>query len=209
MCDGLSRNCPKNFATILANCIPHGRRGFVDVFESFPQECGRVLDDLAQVFKHEAETKAQAMSDQQRLAYHQANSGPVMDGLHTWLQTQINEKLVEPNSGLGEAIDYMLGHWEPLTLFLRQPGAPLDNNVTERALKMAIRHRKNSLFYKSEQGAEVGDIFMSLIHTATLNQVDPFAYLTTLLRNVTDVAKHSAQWLPWNFRKNRQTSDTS
>jgi transposase len=79
MCDGLSRNYPKAFATIVANCIPHSRRAFVDVYASFPQECGRVLEDLAQVYKHEAFTKASALSAEQRLAYHQANSQPLMD----------------------------------------------------------------------------------------------------------------------------------
>jgi hypothetical protein len=206
MCDALSWNYPKNFVTVLANCIPHGRRGFVDVLDSFPQQCRRVLDDLAHVFKYEADTKT--MTAEQRLAFHQANSQPIMDTLHQWLQAQLDQKLVEPNSGLGQAIKYMLKHWQPLTLFLRQPGAPLSNNICERALKMAIRHRKNSLFYRTEKGAEVGDIFMSLIHTCSLNQVDPFVYLTALLRHPQRLAVAPTLWLPWNFRQNLQPSDT-
>ncbi len=75
---------------------------------------------------------------------------------------------MEPNSGLGKAISYMLRQWPALTLFLREPGAPLDNNLCERALKKAILHRKNSLFYKTLNGAEVGDLYMSLIHTCEL-----------------------------------------
>ena len=193
----------------MANCIPHARRNFVDVLASFPAECGRVLEDVAQIYKHDAFTKASAMSPEQRLAYHQTHSQPVMDPLHEWLQAQIDQKRVEPNSGLGEAIDYMLDRWEPLTLFLRKPGAPLDNNVCERALKTAIRHRKNSLFYKTVQGAWVGDVFMSLIHTAMLNPIDPFEYLTTLLKHGPQLAKNPAQWLPWNFRQTLQPSDTS
>ena len=65
----------------------------------------------------------------------------------------------------------MLKHWQKLTLFLRVPGPPLDNNICERALKMAIRHRKNSLFYKTLRGAAVGDLYMSLIHTCYLSGV--------------------------------------
>ena len=57
----------------------------------------------------------------------------------------------------------LLKHWIRLTLFLREAGAPLDNNVCERALKKAILHRKNSLFYKTQNGARIGDLFMSLI----------------------------------------------
>src|SRR5262249_16827737 len=100
-----------------------------------------------------------------------------MDQLHGWLKRQLDDKLTEPNSALGGAIGYMLRHWEKLTLFLRQAGAPLDNNVCERALKKAILHRKNALFYKTQNGARVGDLFMSLIYTCHLNQVNPFDHV--------------------------------
>ena len=114
---------------------------------------------------------------------------------------QIDQKKVEPNSGLGEAIRYMQKRWEPLTLFLRQPGAPLQNNITERALKMAILHRKNALFFKTENGADVGDVFMTLIHTAELSGVNPFDYLTELLRHPRQVSDNAEEWMPWNYRE--------
>ena len=96
---------------------------------------------------------------------------------------------------------YLLNHWEPLTLFLRRAGAPLDNNITERALKRAIRHRRNSLFYKTTRGAEVGDIYMSVIHTCALCGVNAFAYLQALQLHAKDVMARAAQWLPWNFHQ--------
>ena len=111
------------------------------------------------------------------------------------------DEKVEPNGGLGQAMRYMLKRWEALTLFLRQAGAPLDNNITERALKMAILHRKNSLFYKTENGARVGDILMSLIHTCRLNDVNPFDYLTALQKNKESVHVSPASWLPWNYHQ--------
>jgi len=123
-----------------------------------------------------------------------------MDRLEQWMQQQFNEHKVEPNSGLGEAIGYMQKHWSKLTLFLRQPGAPLDNNICERALKKAILHRKNALFYKTLNGAHVGDAFMSLIHTAELNDVEPFGYLVALLRHGEEVARAPADWMPWNYK---------
>jgi len=106
-----------------------------------------------------------------------------MEGLWAWCNRQFEERLVEPNSGLGEAIAYLLKHWDKLTLFLRKAGAPLDNNICERALKRAILHRKNALFYKTCNGAHVGDIFMSLIHTCQFCGADPFDYLTELQRH--------------------------
>jgi len=94
-----------------------------------------------------------------------------MDDLQKWMQEQIQQKKIEPNSGLGQAIHYMLNRWQTLTRFLSVPGAPLDNNVAERALKMAILHRKNSLSFKTLHGARIGDVHMSLIHTCELNRV--------------------------------------
>ena len=132
-----------------------------------------------------------------------------MAGLQAWLRAQFAEKKVEPNSGLGEAITYLLKHWDPLMLFLRKAGAPLDNNICERALKKAILHRKNSLFYKTRNGAQVGDLYMSLIHTCELNGANPFDYLAELQNHATELAQHPAAWMPWNYRETRQQTGTS
>jgi len=200
MCDALSRNLPKEFETILANCLTHGRRNFVKVVENFPQECRYVIEALAKVYRNDALAREQELSPEQRLRFHKAKSKPILKKLKAWFKVQLDDKKVEPNSGLGEAIRYMLKHWEKLTLFLKVPGAPLDNNLCERALKKAILHRKNSLFYKTKNGARVGDIFLSLIHTAELNGIDPFDYLTELIRHRGEIEGRTADWLPWNYR---------
>jgi hypothetical protein len=200
MCDALSRNVPKEFETILANCNSHGRRNFVDVVWNFPEQCQYVIETLAEVYKNDEITKDQNMSPEERLRFHQAESGPLMEELKLWLNDQLDEKKAEPNSGLGKAISYMLNHWEPLTLFLRVPNAPLDNNLCEQALKKAILHRKNALFYKTEHGAYIGDLFMSLIYTCNLNDVNPFDYLTALQRNSSQVFKNPENWMPWNYK---------
>lgn len=201
MCDALSRNIPAELETILANCTCHLRRQFVDVAECFPDECKHLLETLKEVYKHDAITKQQGMPDDARLAYHQEHSGGLMKSLKAWAQGLFEQKLVEPNSGLGAALNYMLKHWEPLTLFLRQTGAPLDNNIAERGLKKAIRHRRNSLFYKTLNGAHVGDVFMSLIHTAEMEGVNPLRYLTALLEHSKQVAKVPSDWMPWNYQR--------
>ncbi|MCP5084017.1 MAG: IS66 family transposase [Alphaproteobacteria bacterium] len=204
MCDALSRNYPRELETILANCLSHGRRRFVDVVESFPEEVRYVLEILAKVYKNDALARQDKLSPEQRLTFHQKESGPLMEQLHDWLERQFSEKKVEPNSSLGEAIAYMLKHWQELTLFLREPGAPLDNNICERALKKAILHRKNSLFYKTRNGARVGDIFMSLIHTAELAGANAFDYLCELLRHAEQAKADPKQWMPWNYRQTLQ-----
>jgi transposase len=152
------------------------------------------------VYRHDAVAREQGLSPAARLTYHQQHSGPLLDDLHPWLTGQLADHLVEPNSSLGQAITYLLNHWTPLTLFLRQPGAPVDNNICERALKKAILHRKNALFFKTSNGAHVGDLFMSLIHTCELEGVNPFQYLTALHRHADALAAHPTAWLPWNYQ---------
>jgi transposase len=201
MCDALARNSPKLIETLLANCLAHGRRQFTEVAESFPDECRYVLESLGAVYGFDTEAKDLGLTPEGRLTFHQTHSAPVMEDLRQWMETQFAEHKTEPNSGLGKAISYLLRHWTKLMLFLRQPGAPLDNNVVERALKKAILHRKNALFYKTMNGARVGDLFMSLIHTCELNRVNPFDYLTQLLRHPAEVAVRPAEWMPWNYRR--------
>jgi transposase len=201
MCDALSRNSPKLIETLLANCLAHGRRQFTEVADNFPDECRYVLESLGAVYGFDAEAKDLGLTPEERLTFHQTHSAPVMEDLRQWMAAQFAEHKTEPNSGLGKAISYLLRHWTKLTLFLRQQGAPLDNNVVERALKKAILHRKNALFYKTMNGARVGDLFMSLIHTCELNKVNPFDYVTELLRHPAEVAVRPAEWMPWNYRR--------
>ena len=201
MCDALSRNLPRKLKTILGHCLAHGRRQFVDVVEEFPEECRHVLEALSVPYRNDAIAQKQNLSPEERLLFHQAQSGPTMEELHAWLGRQFDERRVEPNSGLGGAISYLLNHWEKLTLFLRVAGAPLDNNICERALKKAILHRKNALFYKTCHGAHVGDIFMSLIYTCELCGVNPFDYLTELDRHAKELSANPRDWMPWNYRQ--------
>jgi uncharacterized protein YmfQ (DUF2313 family) len=201
MCDALAANVAGEFPTVVANCLAHGRRQLIDVAENFPEAARRVIEDLGKVYGHDATCRQDALSLQQRMGFHQEHSKPIMDGLRTWMTEQFDEHLVEPNSGLGKALHYLMRHWGKLTLFLREAGAPLDNNVCEQALKRAILHRKGSMFYKTAKGAEVGDIYMSLIHTCRLCNVNPFQYLQALQKRAQDVIRDAARWLPWNYRE--------
>ena len=204
MCDALSRNTPKladGAEILLANCLAHGRRQFVEVATNFPEPCRYVLEALGAVYKYDVEARAGKLSPAERLHFHQRQSGPVMEQLHRWLESQLALKHVEPNSGLGKAITYLLRHWKGLTAFLREAGAPLDNNICERALKRAVLHRKNALFYRTLHGSEVGDLFMSLIHTCELAGANAFDYLTQLQRHARELTADPSAWMPWNYRE--------
>jgi hypothetical protein len=199
MGDALTRNLPEGHEVIASNCIAHGRRKIVDEVDNYPAECRFLLDRLALVYKLDDDCKTRGASDEERLLAHQKESAPLMEEIRAHMAAEISEKRVEPNGDLGQAFNYFLKRWEKFTLFLRKAGAPLDNNIAERALKMAIRGRNNSLFYRSQRGAHVGDVYMTLIHTAKLHRKNPFHYLTALQRNYKAVADKPANWMPWNY----------
>jgi transposase len=203
MTDALASNTSHCFQVIVTYCLLHARRLFFEIKGFFPEICGRVIDDIAKIYHFEDLAKKQGLNPDQRLAFHQQQSGPVMQGLKRWLEEQWDQKQIEPNSSLGKATRYLLGHWEPLTGFLRIPAAPLDNNPSEHSLKLAILNRKNSYFFKTQNGAEVGSVLMSLIKTAIEAGANPVQYLVTLLEHARQVRKEPQLWLPWNYCEQR------
>jgi transposase len=163
--------------------LPGPRKAAVcEVVDNFPEECRFVLETQRGVYRNDALARERELSPEDRLRFHQEHSRPLMDGLHKWMEAQFAQHKTEPNSGLGKAISYLLNHWPKLTLFLEQAGAPLDNNIAERALKNAILNRKNALFYK------------------TLNGANPFDYLTELQRHAGELKQNPSEWMPWNYR---------
>jgi len=203
MSDALSRNEADEDGLIRCHCLAHGRRQFSDLEDVFPKECQVVIEALKQVFDHEDEARDQQMSPTDRLTYHQAYSQPIMDELKHWLQKQFDDRLVEPNSSLGKAIAYMQAHWDTLTRFLSIPGAPLENNVVERALKLFIRQRKNSLFYRTEHSAYIASVLTSVIATCLYAGVNALEYLVALQEHRSEVFADPAAWLPWTYATSR------
>ena len=202
MSDALAANTADEAALIRCHCLAHGRRKFSELEEVFPEECAIVVEALKQIFDHEEEVRVQQLNATERLAYHQAYSGPIMEALKQWLDTQIDKRLVEPNSSLGKAIAYLRGHWETLTRFLQVERAPLDTNIVERALKLIIRQRKNSLFYATEHSASIASMLTSLIATCLYAGVNALAYLVALQEHRPAVFRDPAAWLPWNYHTN-------
>lgn len=187
---------------IISLCLVHGRRPFLDCIKGLHDADARfVLDVISEVYEHERHCKMAKLEDKARLQYHQEHSGPKMEGLRIWLNNLYLQKKVEPNSPMGQAIRYLLRHWFWLTQFLRVPGVPLDNNFAERVLRILIRYRKASLFYRTFYGAELGDGLMSLLHTAGLGNINLFDYLNELQRQGEAVREHPMDWLPWTYQQ--------
>jgi transposase len=202
MSDALLSNAADEVALIRCHCLAHGRRKFTELEEVFPDECAVVMEALRQVFDHEEEARVQQMSAEARLRYHQQYSGPIMQGLKHWLEQQFEDRTVEPNSSLGKAFQYLLTHWQTLTRFLEVPGAPLENNIAERALKLVIRQRKNSLFYATDYSAYIASMLTSLIATCLQAGVNALEYLIALQEHRAAVFRDPAAWLPWNYHTN-------
>lgn len=198
MADALNNNIPKGLETILCNCLSHGFRKFSDLVEYFPDECIHIMFLLGKVFENDTLTKG--MSDEQRLQYHQQYSAPVMNELKQYIDKLIDEHLVEPNSELGKALKYMRKHWPKLTKFLTVAGAPIDNNVVERALKIAIRNRKAAMFYRTCYSAAIGGMLTSIIYTCHLARSNAYHYLTVLQLYKKQVLACAKNWLPWNYQ---------
>jgi transposase len=195
--DALAANWSHAAPVITVKCLAHARRQFTDIEDMFPEECRHVREEFATVYRYEAETTG--MTPEQRLAHHQLYSAPVLERLQSWIKTQFEQRRVEPNSALGKALAYLQRHWEGLTQFLRLGNAPLDTNAVERALKRVVLHRKNALFFRTEQGSAVGDLLMSVIETCRASGIRAAEYLVQVMKNARAVRDNPAQWLPWTY----------
>jgi hypothetical protein len=205
MCDALSANIPQGISEdlyILCFCLVHARRQFYELPNGYDDLSDKVIGLIGTIYDHEAHTKG--FNSQKRLAYHQEKSTPVMEELKRYLEEQKSE--FEPNSVAGKAIDYILNRWTELSQFLRQPHAPLDTNIVERALKLVIQVRKSSMFYKSLSSAAFASYVQSALYSAAQNEMNPCEYMCALIDNEKAVIQNPSDWLPWHYKETLKQS---
>ena len=200
MCDGLSRNIPKKNGTQVGKCNAHARRCFYEIASFWPKESLRVVSSFDLLFIYDKISKDEGMLPKDRLNWHQKMSLPVMKGIREYCQQLIKNKEIEPNSSFGKAIQYLENHWDGLTLFTKIPGVPLSNNENERLIKRCVLNRKNAYFFKTQKGARIADILMSVIETCCLNKINPYNYLLAIQKFQDQVLKSPDHWLPWNYQ---------
>lgn len=198
MCDGLAGNKAGETEVLMSNCNVHGRRKFIEVEKSYPYESSYVIKQYAKIYKYEKDAKELNLSQEETFYYRRRYSKPVMAKLHKWL-TKMKIKH-EPNAEMRKRFNYMLNRWKKLTLFLHKPGVPLDNNLCEQQVKSVQLYRKNALFYKTINGAAIGDKYMSIIRTCVLNDVNPFQYLKTVFEMAEPGIENIDNWMPWNYQ---------
>ncbi len=170
----------------------------MDVLAQFPDDVAFVLDLYKVIWVNEEAIKKQALSEAERLAYHREHSLPVMAQIRQWGE----QELVEENSSLGKAIRYFVKHDDGLTRFCTVEGAKIDNNDMEAQLKLIVRGRKNSSFFKTLAGAAVSDVITSMIATCVRAQVNPFDDFNAIQRHQDQVKSKPEAWLPWNYHLN-------
>ena len=201
MKDASTMNIPADIEVIEAKCNAHALRKFKDLRHLYPKECAEVLRRYAKVNKNDQMLLKRQATDSERLAYHKEHSLPLMEEIKAYVKGLVNNRMVEPNSSLGAAIAYFCSHFEELVAFCHIEGAPFDNNKSERGLKMIIRLRKTSMFYKTERGAEVAGILQSVLYTAQETGINVLDYLQTVLENPEKARLSPGDFMPWTYRR--------
>jgi transposase len=195
--DAGSSNLVGKLKVVDAGCWAHVRTHFVEIEEQFPDECRYVLDESRAIYATDRASSGQTPDE--RLALHQRESAPAVERIEVWMRDRLERHLTEPNSSLGRAFSYVLSHLTVLTTFLRVPGVAIDNNQAERGLRRSALHRRNSLFYRNEIGAWIGDVLMSIGQTCVFHQTNPIDYLTEVVTNAARVREAPSAWLPWTY----------
>ena len=185
-------------AVRLAACWAHSRRKFYDVQQATGSPvAAEALRRIAELYAVEAAIRGQTAAERQSV--RQASSLQLVAAMKAWLKQQVAQ--IPPRGGLADAIRYALARWDSLCCFLNDGRIELDTNTVERAIRPITLGRKNHLFAGSDGGAERWATVCSLITTAKLNNVEPFAYLKDILERMSAGHPMSQldELLPWNW----------
>jgi hypothetical protein len=174
----------KNAQITHANCWVHGRRQFVEAEGDEPELVKQVLDSIGHLYQVEAQIQDQQLAGEQKRSFRLTYSKPVVDQLFAWFDQQRQRPELLPSSPFSKAIGYMQNRETALRVFLEDPAVPLDNNHTERALRVVPMGKKNWIFCWTELGAEHVGIIQSLIVTCKMQGIDPATYLVDVLQRV-------------------------
>jgi transposase len=191
-----------------AGCLAHARRKFFDAQSTAPAAAEEAMQLILELYRIERlATEAGIVGTTEHLKLRQERSGPATAALHAWLVAEQPKHL--PNGPMGKAIGYALNQWEALTLFTTNAAIPLDNNPSERALRVCALGRKNFLFVGNDVAGENLATLYSLISTCEVNGVNPVQYLAdVMLRVQNHPASRIDELLPHNWSPPRAEPST-
>jgi len=190
---------------IIINCLAHGQRKFTDIEEYYPEECGYFLKQTRAIYHNEHQCKVYSLED--KLKYHQEHSTVFVQNIYDKIESLFSNKIIEPNSTLGKAMKYWVNNNVGLTQFLRIGIISLDNNLAERSLKAIIIQRKNSLFFKTKDSAEVHSGLQSIVKTCDANGINAFKYLNWIQDNWVKARKNAKDYTPFAYVKHMKDTE--
>ncbi len=167
----------------LVGCWAHARRKFYDHRALAPAFCGQVLEEIRKLYEVEREIRGKPPDE--RLAARRARGRPIMARLLRRLRTERQHQL--PKSPVAGAIGYVLDRRRCFTRYLKEGHLEMDNNACERSLRAVAVGRKNWLFAGSGFGGERAAVWFSLIGSARLHEVEPWAYLRDVLARMPEL----------------------
>jgi transposase len=163
-------------------CMAHVRRRFVEALEGGDLRAAIAVEKIRKLYRVERAAREAGLDPPATLALRRQESRPVIDGLGSWIAEVYDT--IPPKSPLGKALYYTLGRWSALVRFLEDGALDIDNNGVERALRAACIGRKNWMFAGSDDGAQRAAILYTVISTAVLFDVEPWAYVRDLLEKI-------------------------
>ena len=188
----------------VVGCWAHARRKFDEAVKSLPK--GKAKGSSASqglaycnlLFAIEQGLSEKNATGKERYNERLEQAKPVLDAMFAWA----NSRTAAPKSALGKAFHYLKEQWPYLTNYLKDVRLEISNNRAERSVKPFVIDRKNFLFANTPKGANGSAMMFSLIQTAIENELDPYSYLTWLLRKAKDADLTDAEivkrLLPWN-----------
>jgi transposase len=190
-------------------CNSHARRKFEHALDSDPVRAARMMVLWGRLYEIEGRAKKQKYNSTQLLEARQKEAKPIFTEIKKVLYEYKDQ--VRPQSPISKAITYALNQWDALIRYTDDPMLEIDNNLSERTLRMVCLGRKNYMFAGSEAGAKRAAIIYSLVASCKLNDHDPFAYFDDVLRKVsTHPAGKIDELLPGNWKppKSKAEDDT-
>jgi transposase len=182
---------------IEAACWAHARRKYYDLFELDRSPIAEeALLRIRALYAIERDIRGQMPAVRQSVRLTRAM--PLLISLKVWLERTLLQ--VSVKSGIAKAIKYSLTHWQALTRYCEDGRIEVDNNTAERSIRPLVLGRRNYLFAGSDGGGESAAIIYSLIGTARLNDVEPFAYLRAVFERIADHPINRVdELLPWRL----------
>ena len=177
----------KNRSDILhVGCWAHARRKFMDVKNAAAKgkksSADKVLHMIRQLYSLEKKAREEGLTPEEIIKLRQKDAKPILAKIKTWLDNRKGQ--LPPKSLLGKAVNYCLNQWRPLSNYIEEGHAGIDNNAVENAIRPFVIGRKNWLFSGTPKGARASAMLYSLIETAKANGLEPYSYLRFLLEKL-------------------------